>query len=224
MRPLRHLTPRYIWDRSTLALRQVRHPDEPWLTAEAVALLSQWLRPSDVGLECGSGRSTAWFARRTAHLVSLEHHPQWFQKVTDHLASTGLAGRVDYRLLDDGLATPGGGRYVQAIRELPASSLDFALIDGVARAECIVASLPRLRPGGILVVDNVNWYWPRDPPSRAPHSRKTSDGFASVDWELAARLVDGWRRVWTTDGVSDTAIWFKPPLGEPAADAGLPVN
>jgi hypothetical protein len=30
---------------------QKRNPDHPWLTAQAIQILENWLRPTDVGIE-----------------------------------------------------------------------------------------------------------------------------------------------------------------------------
>jgi putative heme iron utilization protein len=49
------------------------HPNWPWLTKEAILLLERLLRPDDIGLEFGSGRSTIWFAERVEKLISIEH-------------------------------------------------------------------------------------------------------------------------------------------------------
>lgn len=75
MRSYRHWTPRYLRDRFGVMLFQRRHPDAPGLSPEAVSLLSTLLEPTHAGLEWGSGRSTIWFARRVAELVSVEHDP-----------------------------------------------------------------------------------------------------------------------------------------------------
>lgn len=89
MRSFRHWTPRYIWNRLALMADERRHPDAPWLTRTMVEILETWLRPGDVGLEFGSGRSTIWFARRVGHLTSVEHHPGWYAKVKQNLHELG---------------------------------------------------------------------------------------------------------------------------------------
>ena len=48
------------------------------LDAQAISILASVLRPSDNGLEYGSGRSTVWFARRTTSLISVETSRLWF--------------------------------------------------------------------------------------------------------------------------------------------------
>src|SRR5450759_4628987 len=156
-RSLRHVTPRYIADRIAVELRELVHPNEPWIAGDAVAFLASWLRPTDVGLECGSGRSTLWLAARTARLVSLEHDARWFDHVRTLLDQTGLGCRVDLSLHPDGMNSGTDSAYVHEVRDLEDASLDYALIDGGPRGHCALAVLPKLRPGSILVVDNINW-------------------------------------------------------------------
>lgn len=208
MRSFRHWSPQYIWNRSALALHESRHPTSPWLTAAMVDLLDTWLLPSDAGLEFGSGRSTKWFAQKVEHLVSVEHDPQWFQRVRSELEASGMA--VDYRLHQDGSTEKSSSEYVEVARSIPAISLDFCLVDGVSRDHCALAVLDKLKPGGVLIVDNVNWFIPRENSGLSPNSKRPSDGCASPTWAEVHAVVSKWRCIWTSNGVTDTALWVKP--------------
>ncbi len=203
-RNYRHLTPRYVADRLRLMVHERRHPDDPWLTADAVRWLDRWLQSHHTGLEWGCGRSTIWFARRVAHLTSAESDAGWYAKVQQRLTELGVAERVSVLLTQDDAAYVGITDSVEAV--------DFALVDGITdlRGACALACLPKIRPSGIVVIDNVNWFVPREQPSRAPNSRGAKDGYASGEWAAFAEAVDGWPVVWTTNGVTDTAIWIKP--------------
>jgi hypothetical protein len=180
-----------------------RCPDAPWLTQAAIEFLASWLRPSHQGLEWGSGRSTFWFARRINRLVSVEHDTNYYWKVSAELRRGGLS-KVDYRYC------PEESTYVAVVERLPPLSLDFVLVDGIARDRCALAALTRLKPGGLLILDNSNWYLPS--PSRAPGSRSPEDGPAPGNWGLLAAGVQPWRCLWTTNGVWDTTLWTKPDV------------
>jgi predicted O-methyltransferase YrrM len=52
--------------------------------------------------------------------------------------------------------------YINAITSIEDNSLDFVLVDGKQRAQCALASLMKLRPGGILIVDDVHRYFPAE--------------------------------------------------------------
>jgi predicted O-methyltransferase YrrM len=211
-RRYRHLTPRYVVDRVRVLAHERRHPEAPWLTAAAVALLERSLEPAAVGFEWGSGRSTVWFAKRVSRLVSIEHDPNWYAEVTRRLAQQGLLSKVSYyRFTVDDFADS-AQPYVAAIAGHQDDQLDFCLIDGVAelRGQCALACLPKLRSGGLAIIDNANWFLPRAPRSRAPNSRGPADGYPSAAWQAFDRQVAGWPCTWTTNGVTDTAIWTKP--------------
>lgn len=212
MSRLNHLTPRYVADRLTLMQYERRHPDAPWLTSDMVALLETWLRPTDRGIEWGSGRSTAWLAKHVAHVTTIEESAEWARRVDDMLRGAGLRERVDLNIVpvDKDEPTPASSRYVTIARDLAPQSLDFCLVDGDLRDHCARVSLPLLRPGGILIVDNVERYLPREPKSRSPNARSLADGCETTVWAAVYREISEWRYVWTSNGVSDTAFWVKP--------------
>jgi hypothetical protein len=76
-----------------------------------------------------------------------------------------------------------------AIEAVPDASLDFVVVDGWYRPVCTRAALSKLKPGGILLIDNTDW---KDPPH--VHVPK--------DWPLVHQS----RNVMT-----ETSIWRKPP-------------
>lgn len=152
--------PVYVARRIAYRAYERRHPDEPWLAQGAVRFLDRELRGEGSGLEWGSGRSTAWFARRLARLTSVEMDAAWYAKVR-----AKVEGSVDLRHIpiEHGLReetpdfprpTP---RYVAVIDEWDDASLDFVLVDGHYRLACVRGALPKLRPGGLLAIDNTNW-------------------------------------------------------------------
>ena len=207
MRSIRHWSPRYILNRIRLAVNERLDPQAPWLTASMVVILSSWLKETDVGLEFGSGRSTAWFAQRISRLISVEHDARWHKLVSERLRAAALASRVDYRFASaDDLEM----NYLSIFNQIKEASLDFALIDGVYRDECATRVIPKLKPGGIVIVDNANWYLPPRICSHSPATRAKSEGGASPLWNIFAETTSSWRCVWTSNGVTDTAFWSKP--------------
>lgn len=207
-RSYKHWTPRYLYDRLRLEIYERLHPDHPWLTKSANRILARRLQSHHLGLEFGSGRSTLWIARRVGHLTSVEHDPAWAKKVSEMLNSAGLTN-VDYLLneADCGDAGAAGSEYVRALDRFGPQSLDFVLVDGIYRADCALGATEKLRPGGLLIIDNVNWYLPCS--SCAPNSRRADQGPVNEKWlEFESRVAD-WARDWTSSGVTDTAIFHK---------------
>jgi predicted O-methyltransferase YrrM len=207
-RTVGHWTPRYIRARAHQAVYQRAHPDAPWLTPEAIRLLDSMLRPSDTGAEFGSGRSTLWLARRCAHLISAEHDEAWHVRVSGALADKGIT-HVDYQChpRDEPDATGDRSAYAQVARLLGDESIDFALVDGLYRDYVTLFLLPKIRPGGMLVIDNVNWFLPSL--TMSPASVRPPTAPATAAWEQVSAALAGWRRIWTSNGVWDTAIFVK---------------
>lgn len=206
MRSIQHLTPRYIWNRMALMAFERANPDVPWLTSDMISILDTWLRPTDVGLEFGSGRSTSWFALRVDMLTSVEENPEWYEIVRKQIQNKS----VDYYLHEDGSTNLESSDYVSVARRIMPESLDFCLIDGTAREHCALACLDKLKPGGILIIDNVERYFPREKKSFSPNARSIRDGYASEVWEQVGVQLRDWRSIWTTNGVTDTAFWVRP--------------
>ena len=174
-RSFKHWTLDYLWSRSKDKLHQRLHPDEPWLTPAVVHILDKHLTKDMSGLEFGSGRSTVWFARRLGKFTSVEHSPRWFEKVDNLLKKAG-AHNVDILFRDNSQDND----YACATDQIENGSLDFVLVDGIDRGKCAVTSLKKLKPGGILVIDDVHRYLPSE--SRAPLAR-------------TLKLMDPWIRI-----------------------------
>lgn len=204
-----HWTPRYALNRFSQLTDRLVHPETPWLTRHANLILASYLRRSDVGFEFGSGRSTLWFANRVSELTSVEHDRTWFSRISKAIAESGLRN-VHYILAghERGALEGPESEYVHALQNKPAESLDFILVDGILRDECAIESLRRIRPGGLLIVDNSNWFLPSD--SIAPGSRSLQAGPASPRWGQFMILSAKWRQLRTTDGVTETTFFTKP--------------
>ena len=209
MRKIRHWKPRYVYNRTKLMLYERCNPDYPWLTADAVRLLTSMLRPSDEGVEYGSGRSTLWFAERVSKLTSVEHNEEWYATVSGKLKHRGLAN-VDYILAprDQPGELGGTSEYTLTALKFADASVDFALIDGLYRDYVTRYMLPKIKSGGLLIIDNVNWCLPSR--TNSPYSRTPGLGPNGPVWEELAGKLGEWRTIWTSSGVTDTAIFVKP--------------
>jgi len=156
------LRPVYLARRAAYELYVRRHPDEPWLTPPAIAFLDRELPRDGLGLEWGSGRSTVWFGDRLARLVSVEMDAGWFETVSAKVVDMPSVD-LHHVPLEHPREEPTHPhydrmpRYVSVIDEFPPESLDFVLVDGHYRQACVLAALSKLRPGGLLAVDNTDW-------------------------------------------------------------------
>jgi predicted O-methyltransferase YrrM len=203
-----YLTPRYVYSRIRDLLYQRTHPADPWLTPASIRLLATLLHPTDRGAEFGSGRSTLWFATRVAELISVETNTRWHEAVTNQLKDRGVSN-VEYILVPEDQPTENGdGACAQTALTFPDASLDFALVDSYCRDYTAKNIMPKIKPGGILVIDNINWHLPCQ--SKAPGTRPAELGPATSTWAEVQRELAGWRTIWTSNGVWDTAIFFRP--------------
>ncbi len=131
----------------------------PWLTVGAILALEQnVLQPDMRVMEFGSGGSTVFFARRVAHVFSLETNPDWAPQTRAGLKAAGVAEKV--RLVCEPLV-----RHAALVAAEPDNSFDLVLVDHadptlraqripVDRLPLAEAALPKLRKQGWLVVDN----------------------------------------------------------------------
>jgi predicted O-methyltransferase YrrM len=139
-------------------------------------------------LGSGFGYSTAWFARAVKENGGgAVHHTVWDRELSararKHLDALGLGDLVTFRV----------GEAVAALKEVPGPfDLIFCDIDKVGYPAALSAIKDRLRPGGILIADNLLWSGRVfDPDDRTPETqgiRAFTDRVMN-DPEWAASLV-----------------------------------
>jgi hypothetical protein len=151
----------------------LRNP-QPWLVFDAINYLDQIAMRGWRVFEYGSGGSTLYWLRRGALVTSVEHDAAWYERVRRHIPR---GASLDYRLVqpepvDPPLTDPDPAdpsayisihypqegrsyrRYAAQIDAFADDSLDLVLIDGRARTSCLAHAAPKLRPGGLLILDN----------------------------------------------------------------------
>ncbi|HCE42081.1 MAG TPA: hypothetical protein DET40_00855 [Lentisphaeria bacterium] len=199
----KHWNRKYLIDKLKLLWWQRQNPDAPWLTADGIAFLDNWLKKSDVGVEFGSGRSTMWFAARIAQLTSIEHDPGWHAIVKEKI---NQLNNVEYLHVSLDNKTNGEPDYPAVLERFADNSLDFVLVDGRYRVECAEVALRKIKPGGLLILDNSDLYF-YHPTSTPSPLRKLSD--MEPAWQVFQASVHSWRRYHTSNGVFDTSFFFK---------------
>lgn len=121
--------------------------DRPMISYRATRCLNALIQPSWRIVEFGSGHSTPWLARRCEFLLSIEDDPVWHRRVSARLGRHGLR-HVRHELR--------AGPAYCSLAEFSDGYFDFALIDGSARAACVAAAVPKIKPGGWLYLDNTD--------------------------------------------------------------------
>lgn len=101
----------------------------------------------------GSYIAAALQRNATGRLTTIEGAAEWARLAEEGFHELGLAERVETRV----------GAVAEQMSELPAeaNSFDFALMDAEHQAAATVTQfallLPRLSPGAVVVVDDVDW-------------------------------------------------------------------
>jgi hypothetical protein len=147
---------------------------KPWMCFPAVEQLERLVNANARVFEYGSGGSTIFFARRAAEVVSVEHDQAWHQRILAEIDRLQLAN-VRYELVEPEvnpefergrIADPHAyvsdderyigktfRNYAQAIDAFPDGYFDVVIVDGRARPSCILHARSKVRPGGVLILD-----------------------------------------------------------------------
>jgi hypothetical protein len=153
----------------------------PWMTYDALDVLSEICTPEMNVFEWGSGGSTLFFALKCKRVTSIEHDSAWSGFLKEKIEELKLLNvdfneirgeriedfsQKDYRNPDDFVSkdTNSTGlsfeKYVKAIDAYPAEYFDIVVVDGRVRNCCVKRAIPHLKTGGYLIVDNTdrNYY------------------------------------------------------------------
>lgn len=150
----------------------VRHPmlsswdaGEPWWNWGAIQYLERNLPSSGNAFEWGSGASTLWLTSHGLQVTAIESEAAWAEKVAERCPTakvlhmpghaTGTL-RLEEPWVGDS-QTPYFDDYVAAIDDAAPESLDVVVIDGVCRVDCARHVAPKLKPTGIVVLDDTHW-------------------------------------------------------------------
>jgi hypothetical protein len=146
------------WYRSIIQARQPLDDEVPWYTYFTIEWLNEHLQPHMRVFEWGCGGSTVYFAKRVEQVVSIENDPVWHERILEALQERDLPN-VDLRLVpiqDD----PGSHDspfffhdYIHAIDDFEDHYFDLIAIDGWEKNPCTEQAIPKIRSGGVILVD-----------------------------------------------------------------------
>lgn len=145
----------------------------PWMTFDAIDFIARHLRNGCKIFEYGSGGSTLFWMKWEPELISIEHDEAWYAMMAQKLQArsgvqyalvsaekreaTGMADASDPNKFASGDETYRGysfESYVRQIEKFPDRYFDLVVVDGRARPSCLRWSAPKVKPGGLLVLDN----------------------------------------------------------------------
>lgn len=148
---------------------------QPWITFRAIDFIEQHLSAGAKVFEFGGGGSTLFFLGKASEIVTVEHDEAWFKLLRDKISGAdaarwkgqfipaektgdtkGLdkANPADYYSEDVNFAGSIFKSYSSFIDRFEDGYFDLVLIDGRSRTSCLYHSIPKVKIGGYLVLDN----------------------------------------------------------------------
>jgi hypothetical protein len=137
---------------------------EPWWNSRAVSYLEHRLPVGGSVFEWGSGGSTAWFSDHGLEVTAVESEIEWAERVRHECPDVNLifVPGADSGYLRSESEFRDRGRhffddYVAIIDQCEDSSLDVIVVDGLCRVECAKRCVPKIKPGGVIIIDDTNF-------------------------------------------------------------------
>lgn len=149
---------------------------QPWIVFRALDFLVTLNIEGKKVFEYGSGGSTLFWLSKGCDVVSIEHNPKWFQRITSLIKQKT---RVNYKLIepeslpDEILQTADPAnpdhyvtsrdipknffkKYVCLIDQFEDNSFDVVFIDRRCRPSCIKHAINKVKKSGYIVLDNAD--------------------------------------------------------------------
>jgi hypothetical protein len=137
----------------------------PWFTYSAIEALKNWDLSDKRVFEYGSGYSTLFWASRAKEVISVEHNPQWHQKIARLVPANAKVMLAPIDEAKNGYHPSAEtsaelARYTETITDV-GGRFQILVIDGYARSrvryKCARAALPHLDDNGLVILDNSDW-------------------------------------------------------------------
>jgi SAM-dependent methyltransferase len=146
-------------------------------------------------LEFGSGSSSIWISKRVKQLTSIEHNLDWYNKIKN--SSKNLKNFELLCLNDES--------YYNYIETIVDDSISFCLVDGLFRDIISLKIINKIRPGGFILIDDIERYLP----SNDTHS-PSKNCYYNDNWKLFEGLTKNWHKLYFSDGITDQIILTRP--------------
>jgi len=142
------------WLRLPVARLRARRgsvPERPWIVPASIGWLRRRMRRDWRVLELGAGRSTPWFARRCATVLSFEDNGFWVEQARDRLDQLGIENAELRQLPVE--------RFAEEIARLEDESFDLVVVDFLEsqqadRVQAVRVARAKVRARGYLLLDD----------------------------------------------------------------------
>jgi hypothetical protein len=134
----------------------------PWFTYPAIEALKNWDLSDKRVFEYGSGYSTLFWASHSREVISVEHNPEWHEKISRLVPGNAriLLAPIDEAKNEYHPSAESRlefARYAESIDGI----FQVIVIDDYARSrvryQCAQAALPHLDKNGLIILDNSDW-------------------------------------------------------------------
>lgn len=141
----------------------------PWMNYRAIQYLNEHIRANHKVFEYGSGASTEYWLKKGCFVTSIEHDRVFYGNMKNKLQELCQYHLIEPEVSDRAIPfSPDSPdsfmsadfpeltfeRYVKSIDTFEDESFDMVVVDGRARASCIKRAAPKIKRGGVLVLDN----------------------------------------------------------------------
>lgn len=117
----------------------------PWYTYTAIEYIKQLDFSNKEVFEYGCGNSTIFWAKIAKSVISVENSQEWHDIVSKKL---GKNAALKLPLDEDS--------YINEIFNY--DDFDVIIIDGSYRFKCAQIAINKLKPGGLIILDNSDWH------------------------------------------------------------------
>jgi hypothetical protein len=169
-------------------------PRQPWWPYVAVRHVRDQVKPGMAVFEYGGGASTLWLTDLGADVTTVEHDPGWYQQLTEAAPTATILLRESQPSGTHASAKETGyfDDYVDTITQ-QSRDFDLVIVDGRARVACVRAAVAKVKPGGLLILDD----------AEQPRYRAALDELA--DWPAFVG-----RGLKANCEIATTQVWTKP--------------
>jgi predicted O-methyltransferase YrrM len=161
----------------------------PWFAQSSLPTLRLFLKQEMLVFEWGMGRSTIWFAANASKTISVDHNIEWVDKTQTLIVKYVLLDKVEL-VHEPRLVRGTSDEYSRTILRYD-RVFDVVSVDGRNRNMCISCAVGKLKPGGLLILDDS---------SRSEYAN-------------GIKLLNGWRRRNFFDSLGEkhsTSMFWKP--------------